>query len=92
MYSFPYTRPVDASNMNYISAVYGVILVIIFTDWFIRGRRHYRGQEMRKAEAAGIARNSLSAAAGYGAAGFASAGREDTAESSSEEEKEKIIR
>lgn len=50
MYSFPYAMPVEASTMNYVSAVYGVIVVIIAVDWFARGRRQYRGQESRREE------------------------------------------
>ncbi|KAF2724430.1 choline transport protein [Polychaeton citri CBS 116435] len=41
MYSFPYTQPVTAGNMNYVSAVYGVVTLIVLTDWFLRGRKHY---------------------------------------------------
>ena len=41
MYSFPYTQPVNAGNMNYVSAVYGVVTAITLIDWFARGRRHY---------------------------------------------------
>ena len=51
MYSFPYAKPVVASNMNYVSAVYGVVVFIILVDWFVRGRREYRGQENRHHEA-----------------------------------------
>jgi choline transport protein len=36
--------------MNYISAVYGVVVVIILIDWFARGRRSYRGQDVRHEE------------------------------------------
>lgn len=38
-------------DMNYVSAVYGVI-IIIFTDWFARGRKGYRGQAARHEEIA----------------------------------------
>lgn len=31
-------------GMNYISAVYGVIGVVMVIDWFVRGRKEYRGQ------------------------------------------------
>ncbi|KAF2083434.1 choline transport protein, partial [Saccharata proteae CBS 121410] len=41
MYSFPYSQPVLASNMNYVSAVYGVVGTIIGVDWLSRGRRSY---------------------------------------------------
>ncbi|KAL8949761.1 MAG: hypothetical protein Q9222_004160 [Ikaeria aurantiellina] len=54
MYSFPPVYPVDAGNMNYVSAVYGVITLIIVVDWFARGRRHYRGQVARHEEAAAV--------------------------------------
>ena len=33
--------------MNYVSAVYGVVAVIIAVDWFARGRKYYRGQAAR---------------------------------------------
>lgn len=60
MYSFPAYRPVvptskpdplvtcesilTVTDMNYISAVYGVIGVIMLIDWFVRARKDYRGQ------------------------------------------------
>ncbi|KAE8135553.1 amino acid/polyamine transporter I [Aspergillus pseudotamarii] len=43
MYSFPSTMPVNTGNMNYVSAVYGVVIFIVLCDWFIRGRRVYKG-------------------------------------------------
>lgn len=51
MYSFPFVRPVHAGNMNYVSAVYGVVISIIVIDWFVRGKRGYRGQTLRHEEA-----------------------------------------
>ncbi|KAK3079959.1 hypothetical protein LTS18_003493, partial [Coniosporium uncinatum] len=54
MYSFPYAMPVTGSNMNYVSAVYGVVCVIIAVDWFARGRKGYRGQGDRKEEVEGV--------------------------------------
>ena len=36
--------------MNYVSAVYGVVVFIIVVDWFVRGRRGYRGQTLRREE------------------------------------------
>lgn len=36
--------------MNYVSAVYAVIVVIILIDWYLRGRRSYRGQTTRHEE------------------------------------------
>ncbi|KAH8434521.1 putative choline transport protein Ctr [Aspergillus melleus] len=45
MYSFPSTMPVHAGNMNYVSAVYGVVIFIILVDWFARGRRSYKGSQ-----------------------------------------------
>jgi len=41
--------------MNYVSAVYFVVVVIIMVDWFARGRRHYRGQQKRWEEAGVLA-------------------------------------
>ncbi len=48
MYSFPPIMPVKPGNMNYISAVYGVVVFIIVVDWFGRGRREYRSREQRE--------------------------------------------
>ncbi|KLJ11107.1 hypothetical protein EMPG_13606 [Blastomyces silverae] len=50
MYSFPSVYPVKTSNMNYVSAVYFVVVVIIVADWYLRGRREYRGQDERHEE------------------------------------------
>ena len=41
MYSFPYTKPVTTGSMNYVSAVYFVVTMIVIIDWFARGRKHY---------------------------------------------------
>lgn len=54
MYSFPYAMPVKASNMNYVSAVYAVVVAIITIDWFARGRKSYRGQTTRKEEVVAV--------------------------------------
>lgn len=51
MYSFPYYMPAEASDMNYVSAVYAVVILIIAADWFARGRKSYRGQEHRLSDA-----------------------------------------
>lgn len=40
-----------AADMNYVSAVYGVVVVIIVLDWFVRGKKGYRGQTLRREEA-----------------------------------------
>ncbi len=34
--------------MNYVSAVYAVVVFIIAVDWLARGRKEYRGQTDRK--------------------------------------------
>ena len=41
--------------MNYVSAVYAVVVVVICIDWQVRGRRLYRGQEVRHEEQAALA-------------------------------------
>ena len=41
--------------MNYVSAVYGVVVLVIVIDWQVRGRHMYRGQEMRHEEGAALA-------------------------------------
>lgn len=43
-------------DMNYVSAVYGVLAIIIIVDWFARGKRQYRGQVQRHDETAGLMR------------------------------------
>ena len=50
MYSFPYVMPVAAGTMNYVSAVYAVVVIIIAVDWFIRGRKSFRGVGERKSD------------------------------------------
>ncbi|KIW09449.1 hypothetical protein, variant [Verruconis gallopava] len=51
MYSLPYTMPVQTSNMNYVSLVYAVVCIIVAGDWFLRGKKAYRGQDMRHRDA-----------------------------------------
>ncbi|KAM5443233.1 choline transporter [Microsporum ferrugineum] len=51
MYSFPSVYPVTAGTMNYVSVVYFVVIVIIIADWFLRGKREYRGQTARHEDA-----------------------------------------
>lgn len=34
--------------MNYVSAVYAVVVLIITIDWLFRGRKEYRGQTDRQ--------------------------------------------
>ncbi|KAI5795517.1 amino acid/polyamine transporter I [Geopyxis carbonaria] len=48
MYSFPYTMPVEAGTMNYVSAVYGAVAFIILTYWFVRGKRTFRSRDERE--------------------------------------------
>lgn len=31
--------------MNYVSAVYGVVVFIVLADWFARGRKSFRGSQ-----------------------------------------------
>lgn len=50
MYSFPYAKPVAASNMNYVSVVYAVVTTIMAVDWIFRGRKSFRGVGERKDE------------------------------------------
>lgn len=52
MYSFPYAKPVAAGNMNYVSAVYAVVAVLMAADWIIRGRKSFRGAGERKSDVA----------------------------------------
>lgn len=43
-------------DMNYISAVYGIVIFIVIVDWFVRGRREYRGASRRHEETSGLVR------------------------------------
>ena len=40
--------PVNAGNMNYSSAVFGVVFVLFFCDWIVRGRREFVDIEERE--------------------------------------------
>lgn len=33
-------------GMNYVAAVYGIIIFIVVVDWLIRGRRQYRSSDL----------------------------------------------
>lgn len=48
MYSFPYSKPIKAGTMNYVSAVYGVVAVIIMGYWYARGKRTFRSRDERE--------------------------------------------
>ncbi len=47
---------IAAIDMNYISAVYGIVAFIMILDWFLRGRREYRGASKRHQETSGLVR------------------------------------
>lgn len=47
-YNFPSVMPVTSGNMNYSSAVFGVVFIICFCDWMIRGRKEYIDIEERE--------------------------------------------
>ena len=36
--------------MNYVSAIYGIVVLIIVIDWYARGKKNYRGQSLRHEE------------------------------------------
>lgn len=44
------TRSMDSTNlfigMNYVAAVYGIIIMIILVDWLLRGRQQYRNSDL----------------------------------------------
>lgn len=54
-YSFPPVQPVRADNMNYVSAVYGVVTAILLGYWFARGKKTYRKREERRGSVVGVA-------------------------------------
>ena len=43
-------RSADWLDMNYVSAVYGIVFVVIAVDWVVRGKREFRGQTVRHGE------------------------------------------
>lgn len=40
---FPPFQPVTASNMNYASLVFGVVLIFSLVSWFVYGRTSFNG-------------------------------------------------
>lgn len=40
-FSLPPYLPASASNMNYMAAVYGLVVLLIAVDWSVRGRRNF---------------------------------------------------
>jgi choline transport protein len=51
MYSFPPVYPVNATNMNYVCAVYGVVGVVCGGYWLGRGKTTFRNRDERRTEA-----------------------------------------
>jgi choline transport protein len=45
--------------MNYVSAVYFIVVLIIVADWFLRGKKEYRGQATRHEEVEVARRDSV---------------------------------
>ncbi|RMJ26582.1 choline transport protein [Aspergillus sp. HF37] len=41
MYSFPYKMPATASNMNYITVIYGIAFIFGTVDWLFRARYEF---------------------------------------------------
>ncbi|CAN9462563.1 unnamed protein product [Alternaria alternata] len=50
MYSFPYAKPVEAGNMNYVCVVYAIVALIASVDWLFRGRKKFVVAGERKEE------------------------------------------
>lgn len=57
MYSFPYGKPVTAGSMNYVSAVYAVVFVLVIGYWFLRGHRTFRSKDERVVDAGHLTHN-----------------------------------
>jgi choline transport protein len=51
MFSLPSVMPAKAGNMNYVCVVYFVVIVILLTYWFVRGKATYRKKDDRHHEA-----------------------------------------
>ncbi|CAG9993022.1 unnamed protein product [Clonostachys byssicola] len=41
IYAFPYTMLVDAGNINYFSAILGVVIIYAIIDWVVRARESF---------------------------------------------------
>ncbi|KAJ9492454.1 hypothetical protein VN97_g775 [Penicillium thymicola] len=46
IYCFPYTLPVEAGNMNYVSPVLGGVTFLSALCWILYGRKHFRIPEI----------------------------------------------
>ncbi|KAF5549070.1 amino acid polyamine transporter I [Fusarium mexicanum] len=46
MYCFPVELPLTGGNMNYTSAVVGVMAIFATINWFLYGRKHYKGPRL----------------------------------------------
>lgn len=42
--------PAAAGSMNYVSACYGILVLLFTVDWFVRARKEYRGQTLEHGE------------------------------------------
>lgn len=52
MYSFPFVYPVHTGNMNYVSVVYAIIVLLVVGWWYVNARKHYTGTPKENAQAA----------------------------------------
>ncbi|KAI9806136.1 MAG: hypothetical protein M1833_004543 [Piccolia ochrophora] len=51
MYSFPTLMPAEADTMNYVCVVYAIVIVIMLSYWFARGKSTFRRRDLRHEEA-----------------------------------------
>lgn len=42
--------PAEPDSMNYVSACYAIIVLLLLVDWFARARKEYRGQTLDRGE------------------------------------------
>lgn len=52
MYSFPFVYPVHTNNMNYVSAVYAIIFLLVVSWWYMKAQKHYTGTPKEDSQAA----------------------------------------
>jgi choline transport protein len=43
LFNFPPELPVDGTNMNYCVVAFAIVLVISLIQWFIDGRKNFKG-------------------------------------------------
>jgi choline transport protein len=46
LFVFPPALPVTGSNMNYCIVAFFIVLVVATVEWFMNGRKHFKGPQV----------------------------------------------